>query len=103
MNDTLKTVIKWIVGILIVIGLPLFGIAGCMNMTQSGKRTIKSIGSDWTGGLERTVTVYDYNGEVIKQWEGKFDLQENDQEIYFDDQNGKRVIIQGGITITEEK
>ena len=63
---------------------------------------MKSIGSNWTGGLNRTVTVYDYNGQEIKSWTGKFDVTEDDNEVYFDDENGKRVIIQGGIVINEE-
>lgn len=74
-----------------------------MSLSQSGKRALKSWESDYGGGLNRIVTVYDYEGDVIKQWKGKFDLEETDQEIYFDDQNNKRVIIQGGIVIVEEQ
>lgn len=63
---------------------------------------MKSTVSNWTGGLNRTVTVYDYNGQEIKSWTGKFDVTEDDNEVYFDDENDKRVIIQGGIVINEE-
>ena len=72
---------------------------GC---AASWKRDLKSIRSDWTGGLNRTVTVYDYNGKEIKSWSGKFDISESDTEIFFDDADGKRVIIHGGIVICEE-
>ena len=43
------------------------GLAGC---TESSQREIKSTVSEWTGGLNRTVTVYDYNGKPIKSWTG---------------------------------
>ena len=52
-------------------------------------------------GLHRRVTLYDYEGEKLREWEGKFDVSENDQEVYFD-LNGKRVIIHGGIVVNEE-
>lgn len=71
--------------------------AGC----ASTSREIKSTVSDLTGGLDRTVTVYDYNGEAIKSWTGHFDVSESENEVYFD-LNGKRVIIHGGIVIDEE-
>ena len=61
----------------------------------------KTIGSDLDGGLHRTVTVYSNTGEKIKEWNGKFDVSENDNEVYFD-LNDKRVIIHGGIVINEE-
>lgn len=73
------------------------GIAGC----QSWKRDMKSLSSDLSGGLNRTVTVYDYNGQVIRQYAGKFDVSESENEVYFDI-DGKRVIIHGGIVINEE-
>lgn len=60
-----------------------------------------AIGSDVSGGLHRTVTVYSNTGEKIKEWNGKFDVSENDNEVYFD-LNDKRVIIHGGIVIDEE-
>ena len=54
------------------------------------------------GGLERTVTVYDEHGDVLQEWHGTFDLDSNDQEIYFDVE-GRRVVIQGGIVIVQEE
>lgn len=76
-------------------------VTGC---TESQKRELKSFRSDWTGGLNRTVTVYDYNGQEIKSWSGQFDVKETDRNsVYFDTAEGKRVIISGGIIINEEK
>lgn len=74
----------------------------CLSGCESTRRQIKSIQSDLGGGLDRTVTVYDYNGGEIKSWTGKFDVSESENEVYFD-LDGKRVIIHGGIVIDEEK
>lgn len=72
-------------------------LAGC----SSFNRSVKSMSSDIVGGLDRTVTLYDNAGNEIKSWHGKIDLESNDQEVFFD-LNDKRVIIQGGIVVSEE-
>lgn len=91
---------KWFkIGILTIGVVSLVSLSGC---SAKWDREMKSTVSNWTGGLNRTVTVYDYNGQEIKSWTGKFDVTEDDNEVYFDDENGKRVIIQGGIVINEE-
>lgn len=69
---------------------------------SSTKRSIKSMVSDYTGGLNRTITLYDYNGNEIKSWTGKFDVDDNESRVFFDDENGKRVIIYNGIVVNEE-
>lgn len=73
------------------------GLAGCSSFSRS----LKSATSDISGGLDRTVTLYDNTGKEIKSWHGKIDLESNDLEVFFD-LNGKRVIIQGGIVVSEE-
>lgn len=83
---------------LIAIGLITCTLTGC----ASWKREWKSITSDFGNGLDRTVTVYSYDGDVLGQWSGKFDVSESSTETYFD-LDGKRVIIQGGIIINEEQ
>lgn len=85
----------------IVVGVVSIVMALSMVGCASTSREIKSTVSDWTGGLDRTITVYDYNGEAIKSWTGHFDVSESENEVYFD-LNGKRVIIHGGIVINEE-
>ena len=89
-------------GIIVVLVAVVIAITLSMSGCASCSRNIKSMSSDFGGGLNRTGTVYDYNGETIKSWSGKFDVSENDNEIFFDDENGKRVIIHGGIVICEE-
>lgn len=70
--------------------------------SASNKRFRKTWWSDISGGLDRTVTVYDYNGSVIKQYEGKFDIKESETKVMFDDENGKRVNIYNAVVIVEE-
>ena len=84
----------------------LIAVICVLNFTscESCSRNVKSIKSDVGGGLERTLVVYDYDGDTLSVYEGKFDIRDNgaDNQVFFD-LNGKRVWIQGGIVISEEK
>lgn len=71
--------------------------AGCASVSRSAKSWV----SDFSGGLNRTVTVYSNTGDAIQSWSGKFDVSESENEVYFD-MDGKRVIIHGGIVIDTE-
>ena len=75
----------------------VLSLAGC----ASWNRELKSFESDISGGLNRTVTAYSYDGDILGQWSGKFDVSESESETFFDI-NGKRVIIQNAIIINEE-
>jgi len=90
----LLTAAVFIVGVIIYSG------------TESGKRAYKDQVSNFSSGITRTVTVYDINGEIIKQYSGKFDVETGNADyILFDDENGKRHIIYyttGTIIIDEE-
>lgn len=77
--------------------------------TASGQRALKDQESNFENGAERVVTVYDVNGEIIKQYDGRFDVEtgnlDNAPYILFDDENGKRHIIYyttGTVTIDEK-
>lgn len=52
----------------------------------------------------RTVTVYDYNGQEIESWSGTFDVYQKTptNSVYFYTEDGKRIIINGGIIICED-
>lgn len=99
---TFKTFIKFIFGAML-----LFSVSSC---TESWDRFTKDIASDYGGGLHRKITVYDYSGNIVKSWEGKFDTQMGDTSgvpyVKFDrnDSTGRkvRVLVQGGIIINEE-
>ena len=76
---------------------------------ESCSRFKKSWESDIGGGLDRTVKVYDYNGNLLLEKEGKFDIRSSSSEngsVYFDintPEGRKRTAIWGGIIISEEK
>lgn len=95
----MKKGIKILMGVMLIIVLTL-SMTGCAGLTRMGK----SIGSDLTGGLNRVVTVYDQNGNVLQTYEGKIDIEDTDygNKILFD-LNGKRVVIYNSSVIVEEK
>ena len=73
-----------------------------MSSCGSCKRARKNIESNINAGVERTATLYDYNGKAIKKWEGKIDMSSSQVETYLL-VGDKRVIIHGGIMLVEEK
>lgn len=89
------------VGICVIVFVVIVGVVALLG-TSTAQRTLKSVSSDFGGGLNRTVTVYDYSGNEIRSWTGKFDVSESENEVYFDNEDGKRVIIHRGIVINEE-
>lgn len=102
MCDTTAARALWIIVGVILCFVTLFGMLAYYNLTESGKRAKKTEKSNLTGGISRTVTVYDYNGNQISSWTGTFDVTANEHETYFDI-DGKRVVIHGGIVINEER
>ena len=99
-------IIAAVVEIILLVGL----IVGCSiynTHTESGKRHVKSWESETSGGINRTVTVYDIQGEQVAKYTGRFDIEESSQEgvvkIKFDN-NGKRHIIyaQTGTVLIDE-
>lgn len=71
----------------------LCGFNWYFNSTASGIRALKTQESNFNNGINRRVTVYDVNGNVIQEYEGKFDVEYDDDRILFDDENGLRHII----------
>ena len=90
-------------GVAIVLGLVAIGITIFLSRSTF-QRSMKSAYSDYSGGLDRVVTVYDYNGNVLTTYEGKIDVEKADVsgKVKFD-LNGKRTIVYGGIVIVQEK
>lgn len=87
----------------IFVGAIIIAIIIIIVSSQSFQRWIKDIKSDYTGGINRTVTVYDYDGNKIESYSGKFDVQyKSDGTVKFDI-DGKRTIITGGIIINQEE
>lgn len=95
----------WIIGGVVVIILLLAGMLWYFNNTADGARRFKSQESNFNGGIERTVRVYDMSGGLVQQYDGKFDVDYDDNRIIFDDENGKRHVIYypTGTVIIDEK
>jgi len=75
------------------------------NSTATGRRAFKSQESNFNNGIERVVKVYDVNGKLITEYDGKFDITYDDDRILFDDENGKRHIVYyptGTVTVDEK-
>lgn len=60
--------------------------------TASGQRALTDQRSNLNNGIERIVTVYTANGDVIAQYEGKIDIAANDGGYIKFDFDGKRYI-----------
>lgn len=88
---------KRIIAATFICMLLIGSLCGCAGF----QRGMKSIGSNIAGGLDRTVTIYSYDGKKLGEWSGKFDVSSSEQETFFDI-DGKRVILQNGIIINEE-
>lgn len=66
------------------------------------QRTLKSFKSNYTGGLYRTVSVYDYSGNLLREYgPAMIDISESENETFFD-YNGQRIVIHNAIVIVEE-
>lgn len=95
---------KVVAAIAIVSAVTLGGLSGCASCS----RMTKDFNSDVSGGLDRTVKVYNIDGEEIAEYSGKMDLDRNDTtwkfDIYNDDGTTTRVIITNptGTMIAEE-
>lgn len=88
----------------IIVGVFTIGIivllCGC---GESWERTKKDWDSEYNGGLERTISVYSYEGNLLKTYKGKCDIEENESNKILFDIDGKRVIIYNAVVIAEEK
>lgn len=102
--DYQKSPAPFIAGVAIIVVL-LIGMLWWFNNTASGKRAFKTQESNFNDGIERMVKVYDVNGELIVEYDGKFDITYDDDRILFDDENGKRHIIYypTGTVVIDEK
>ena len=91
-NDGQGAIIGILIGIIIT-GIILGGMLWYYNSTAAGARALKTQESNFNNGINRKVTVYDMEVDVIQEYEGKFDIEYNDDRILFDDENGLRHVI----------
>lgn len=80
-----------IVAVIVVIAI-IFGVGfWYYNNTASGIRARTDERAELQNGLDRVITIYTADGTVLKQYEGKIDIEQNQGYIKFD-WNGKRYI-----------
>ena len=84
-------IISVIVGVILILAL-LLVMFWYFDNTASGQRALLDQKSNFNNGVERTVTVYTANGEVIAQYTGKIDIDTNDGGYVKFDFDGKRYI-----------
>ena len=77
--------------VVVIVTLVIIGFSWYFSSTEEGKRTIKDFTSNVSGGIPRQVKVYDFNGKLIEEYEGTFDIETNhDNYLLFDDESGLR-------------
>lgn len=88
-----------ILAIIMVIGIIICSFAGCASLSRMGK----SINSDFSGGLNRTVNVYAYNGDKIATYTGKIDIEESDynNKVLFDLDGHRYVYYNATVEVVE--
>jgi len=98
-NIKKRALIGTILAVVIIVGLIIWWFFG----TAAGSRSLKTLRSN-VSGIERTVTVYDINGNILREYNGRFDVEYDESRILFDDEDGKRHVIYytTGTVIIEE-
>ena len=90
-------VLIFIIVVTLMIGMLIFAFS-----SANFQRTLKSWRSNYTGGLYRIVSVYDYNGNLLREYgPAMIDISESENETFFD-YNGTRIVIHNAIVIVEE-
>ena len=90
-------VLIFIIVVALMIGMLIFAFS-----SANFQRTLKSWRSNYTGGLYRIVSVYDYNGNLLREYgPAMIDISESENETFFD-YNGTRIVIHNAIVIVEE-
>lgn len=70
----------------------LVGMLWYFDNTAAGQRALVDQKSNLDNGIERTITVYTADGNIIAQYSGKIDIQESDGGYVKFDIDGKRYI-----------
>lgn len=85
-----------------MIALGLTTLTGC---SESFERFKKEITSNYDGGLERKMIIYSESGEVLAEYEGRFDIEYSEGRIKFMENGKMRKIYLGNsaTAIVEEQ
>ena len=92
-----SSVLIIIIIVALMVGMLIFAFS-----SANFQRNLKSWKSNYTGGLYRIVSVYDYNGNLLREYgPAMIDISESENETFFD-YNGTRIVIHNAIVIVEE-
>lgn len=93
----ISLIISIVLGVVCMVGFSIYN-----THTASGSRKLKDIQSEWNNGIEREITITAEDGREIFHYEGRVDIEtnEDDKYILFDGEDGKRYMIYYGITDT---
>ena len=67
--------------------------------TASGARNYNTYKSEMNNGIERTIDIYNAEGELRYHFEGTVDIDDESQAytLFFDTQDGQRMIVHYGV------
>ncbi len=86
------------VALVAALSIVALSVGGC---TERQRKNLKHFKSDLIG-LKRKVTLYDGQGRVIRQWQGRFKIEVQGNFISFIDDNGKDIKISGTVVVEEQ-
>lgn len=86
-----KAIYAIVIALVLVVALAV-GLFWYFGNTASGQRALTDQKSELAGGLDRVVTIYTANGDVIAQYSGKIDIEANDGGYVKFDYEGNRYI-----------
>ena len=85
--DKVKKIVLIVVGVIVA----LLIIAAIIFFSRSStQRALKDIESEYSGGLNRTVNVYSYDGKKIATYDGMIDVAEKSGNVVKFQLDGKR-------------
>jgi len=84
-----------IIFVLVALVWVLSTTAGCRNEMKHLKSSVV--------GLNRVITLYDANGNVIRQWKTKAKVEPSGSSVWFLDDNGRATSIAGTFVVEESK
>lgn len=84
-GKAISFIIAGVISIIAFVGMLWY-----FNCTADGQRQVVDQRSNLSNGLDRVVTVYTADGDVIAQYEGQIDIEANDGGYIKFDFEGKR-------------
>lgn len=85
-TESVLAIVAVALGIVLLLGSMLW----YFNGTASGKRALVDQRSNFSNGMERTIKVYTADGNIIAEYTGKIDIEDNAGGYLLFDFEGKR-------------